>query len=385
MPSFPQVRGYYYDDIVTTGGVSVNLRFGVGDSWAIPPFLGLGISLPQEKDASSLSYTTALVEQNKIAEPYIGLYDIRNPCGTKGEIVIGGVDRKKIYGSFSSWNGIGAAGEVPTPKVKVVTNDGHFNDLYNRFVQPRNLTALISPGTPFIVVPSDVLESLRLAVPIAFPLGNSDIKKYLYTKCDGTIDPSFALEFDFQTLVIRIPLEDLKTVAPPRIYSNIGGFVSDESNVCVRAYVVMKPGNTRSNSMTAIAIAKPNATEQEIIELGGQNSPSLDDISGDEPAASERKKKIIIAAAAGAGGGGGFLLIILVIFCHRFRKKYNLAVQPSVPSPDPDFVWQPQAHGPHNQGGQAVRPLDPKADESTSRDSTTNIKFAGHLKPNFRN
>ncbi|EGX43850.1 hypothetical protein AOL_s00210g297 [Orbilia oligospora ATCC 24927] len=94
-----------------------------------------------------MSYTAALVEQGKIFEPYISFYDIRNPRGTGGQIVIGGVDRKKLYGGFTYWKGIGALGEVPTPKVKVVASDG-FEELYNKFVQPRKATALISPGTP---------------------------------------------------------------------------------------------------------------------------------------------------------------------------------------------------------------------------------------------
>ncbi|KAF3152666.1 hypothetical protein TWF569_002969 [Orbilia oligospora] len=226
------IRGYFYDDVVTTNGVSVNLRFGVGDTWDVPPFLGLGIATSRENVSSSMSYTAALVEQGKIFEPYISFYDIRNPRGTGGQIVIGGVDRKKLYGGFTYWKGIGAPGEVPTPKIKVVANDG-FEELYHKFVQPKKATALISPGTPFIVVPSDVLESLRFAVPIAFPIGSSDIKNYLYTTCDGTIDPSIAIEFDFQTVVIRIPLEDLKTVAPPRVYSSLGGIVANYSNICI--------------------------------------------------------------------------------------------------------------------------------------------------------
>ncbi|KAK6507937.1 hypothetical protein TWF481_006357 [Arthrobotrys musiformis] len=328
------VNGYWYDDVVTAGAVPVDFRFGVGDSWNIPPFLGLGLN-----SSSSSSYVTTLVEQGKIHDSYISFYDVRNPRATGGQIVIGGVDRKKIYGNFDSWKSPGAWGEVPTPKVKVFSNSVFAETDSIKFEQPKESIALINPWSPYLVVPPDLLKSIRLHLEtFTFPYGRNDLLNYLFIDCDDTIDPDAAIEFEFDTVVIKIPLADLKTVDAPRA----------ETSVHSRAYVVMKPGNSTTASITGIAIAKLKEEEEEIIDLGGPSSPDLSQISGDEPAATERKKRITILLASTLGGGGGSLFIVLTFLFLKYRKRFNLAAEPSIPSPDPDFIWQTYLHRPQN-------------------------------------
>ncbi|KAK6337155.1 hypothetical protein TWF718_009939 [Orbilia javanica] len=403
------VYGNFYEDFATVDGVSVNFRFVVGDSWRVPPFLGLGLPTFQPDSPSSRDYIPALVEQGKVAQPYISFYDTRNPRGTGGEIVIGGVDRKKIYGGFDCWKNSGRRGRVKTPKVRIIAKDTLF-DVQDTYKQPTKPYTLVSPVEPFLIVPPDILASLRLALPTAYLLGTNDFEDYLYTRCDATIDPESAIEFEFETVVIKIPLEELRTVAPPRIYTSFGGHTSTESNICIlsvsstsgikglpdysfilggpffrkvpaqtlvelqsklkddssdnrkrssRAYVVMKNGGTESDSVTGIAAAILNETKQEIIELIEPDGSGLRKISGDEPAATEKKNRTIKALAGGLGGGGGFLLLTLGYIFYRYRKKHPRAVEPSIPSPDPDFVWQRDPLQPDNPPVYSVDPPTP--------------------------
>ncbi|KAK6343671.1 hypothetical protein TWF730_011261 [Orbilia blumenaviensis] len=325
------------------------------------PSLGLGLTDPTGNSGGQLGYPETLTKQNKIYSSYTSFYNIRNPHGNAGQIVIGGVDRKKIYGNFDVWDDLTLPGEIPTPNVNVITED-NFDEVYNTtFSSPTQKTALISPGTPFIVVPSSLLQRLRLLVPFAYPLGRNDLADYLFALCDRQIDPTYFLQFEFDKVVIRVPLEDLKTTVPERIFATLGNIVAEESNTCrlslsasqddaefsyilggpflSRAYVVMKGKSSGSNAITAIAVAKLNQTEEEIIELGAPGGPRLEDIFGDEPAATNRRKKMTIAIASGAAGGALIILLLVLLF-FWCRKRRRLAIEPLIPSPAPDFVWQ---------------------------------------------
>ncbi|KAK6526087.1 hypothetical protein TWF281_011125 [Arthrobotrys megalospora] len=387
------VRGDWYDDIVTAGGVSINFRFGVGDYWNIPPFIGLGLS-SRENSASPPNYIESLVQQEKVAEPYTSFYDIQNPYGRGGQIVIGGVDRQKINGKFDCWTDLGRPGEVRTPNVKIILGNDY--DKYTKnteFSPPRELTALISPGTPYILVPPSLRDRLSSLFPLGYAVRNGELSGYLVADCDKPIDPDNFLEFEFEKVVIRIPLEDFRGSAPARVVRNFGGSTLD-NNTCLlsigttdgerrhsyvlggpffsRAYVVMKPKSSKSGVITGIALAKANETGQDIVELGGPNGRTLKDIIGDDPGASERRRKNIKVIIGAVVGGAVLLLALAAFFFFRWRKRRNLDAEPSISAPDPGFEWQPYSNKPNAPTAQVTTPQNFEIDEPPPQYSIIN-------------
>ncbi|KAK6344104.1 hypothetical protein TWF696_007751 [Orbilia brochopaga] len=135
--------GYWTENTVTVGGVSVDLQIGVAETWNIIPSLGLGL-WPTYPPQKGVSYLAALEQQGKIAGQYLSCYDLTD-TNDSGTIVFGGVDLHKFSGKFTIWSNFDLPGITTTPGVRVLLGDNATSIPDTGAPQ-----ALVNPFTPYV-------------------------------------------------------------------------------------------------------------------------------------------------------------------------------------------------------------------------------------------
>src|SRR3954462_3673802 len=88
---------------MTAGGVSVEMNFGVADSWSLTPALGLGLTSKSYKtvypNETYPSYPEILFQQGKIASQFCSIY-YNSAIELEGQLLLGALDRDKFSGGF---------------------------------------------------------------------------------------------------------------------------------------------------------------------------------------------------------------------------------------------------------------------------------------------
>src|SRR4051812_41311389 len=88
---------------MTAGGVTVEMTFGVADSWSLIPALGLGLTSSYYKtiyiNKTYPSYPEILFQQGKIASQYCSIY-FNSAADLEGQLLLGALDRDKFAGGF---------------------------------------------------------------------------------------------------------------------------------------------------------------------------------------------------------------------------------------------------------------------------------------------
>ncbi|KAF3926465.1 Candidapepsin-4 [Arthrobotrys entomopaga] len=332
--------GYWTENTVTVGGLDVDIQFGVAQSWNIFPSLGLGLWPTIPSQGNRPSFLAALVQQGKIAAQYLACYNLGDPVNG-GSVLLGGVDLDKFTGKFTIWSNYDLPGIVSSPTIRYIRGSNITDAPVSH-----NPTALVNPFTPFFYLPDEILNDLVQALGAQFivSLGAWGLP------CGTQIDPTWMLEFTFSRLVISVPMSQLLSDVPspnnlcfialqPVSYYEVSGY-----NISYviggaffrSAYVVVNP----SDNTTAIAVANPNVTTQNIIGLGGPYGKPLDALNGTAPSPSQTSsatppttgsKKSNTGAIVGGvvGGIGGLALICAAVWFFLRSKKQKSGTNPA--------------------------------------------------------
>ncbi|KAJ6259757.1 Candidapepsin-2 [Drechslerella dactyloides] len=351
--------GYWTDSTVSAGGVSIDLQFGVAQNWNSIPSLGLGLwpTIPAQKGPS---YLAALEQQGKIAGQYVSCYDL-TATSDSGSIIFGGVDLHKFNGKFTIWSNFNLPGIITTPSMRVLLGQN-----VSAVPEPRQAIALVNPFTPFMYLPDNLLNLIvkTLGAQTVNSIGGYGLP------CNTQIDPTWQLEVSFSQLVINIPYRQLLSTAttargdlcflavlPMSFYQTPGFNLSYVLGgpFFRSAYVVVNP----TDNTTAIAVANPNVTSQNVVALGGPFGTALSSLQGVAPppgstetsvsnSTSSSKKSNTGAIVGGVVGGiGGLLLIGAGIWFMKGRKREEDA--PIVPP------GVSEHHTPELPGGGIIR------------------------------
>ncbi|KAK6513694.1 hypothetical protein TWF506_008133 [Arthrobotrys conoides] len=363
------VGGYYMEDTVTAGGVTVDLEFGIATRWGYSPTLGLGFEgiwfpstsniLPGNSSGDTPpSYLNNLRRQGKIASSACSFYNAQDPS-SRGQILLGAVDRSKFYGPFDVYPWApaldieddfgGRINAVPTVRLGDLDNP---TNLTGPYLPLEGLTAQVNPFYGNIGLPANIynplIDSMRpfgiIEVSESNPTGQGAEPPKLYLlPCDTTIPPQYVLEFMFDKVAIKIPFDDLvyrgfefpdsPGMCGMIIFQLPEGAVEESiplilGGVFVKyAYFVINP-ETRT---TAIAALSRNDTANEIVEIGGPFGGNLMNLRGNgiDPSTSNpsNPNKLPVGAQAGIGVGGALLVIGAIglgYFLYR-RKKARKA------------------------------------------------------------
>ncbi|KAK6523081.1 hypothetical protein TWF281_002504 [Arthrobotrys megalospora] len=346
--------GYYIEDKVTAGGVTVDLQFGVATSWNIPPTLGLGLwPLIQ---TNRPSYLAALEQQGKIGGPYTSCYYISG--SDSGQLVLGGVDLDKFNGKFTIYDKYELPGIIGSPSAAVVAGDKV--SVFNETDVPE---AVIAPFTQFIYMPANVLAALVAVLP---DIQYDDTFGEHTLPCDAQLDSGWFFELTLSGLTIRLPMSDLQTPiklpgAENRCFISAGDVTGAGAYGYNFSYVLGGPFirsayvvvNSADN-ITAVATANPNVTTSNIVELGGPFAAQLTDLVGSTPTPSSRSNSgngssSNTGAIAGGVVGGVVAIAAIVggIWFYRRRKQPKAA-------PVPDHTSSMDERPPELQGGTGV-------------------------------
>ncbi|EPS42046.1 hypothetical protein H072_4066 [Dactylellina haptotyla CBS 200.50] len=341
--------GYWVEDIVTAGNISVNLQFVVAETWGnMTPRLGLGL-WPFDMDARHPSYIQALQQQGRISEQFCSCYDITN-AESSGSIVIGGVDLNKFTGKLKVWRINQLPGIISTPATKIISSSGNWTN----FTTSSQEFALFTPLSSFLHLPKDVLDSILTLLP-ASPFTVGDGRKVYTLPCDIQVDPTWVINFTFDELVISIPftylISPLKVSEASAIDQCLGLFLPNEkiyydtspydfsyifgAPFWRSAYIVVNA----ADKISALGVANPNVTTQAIVDVGGQFGANIDTVVGTPPASSTppsdsgAKKKHTVGVIVGSCIGGIALIFACLggYFLYWRRREKPMPVVPDVP------------------------------------------------------
>ncbi|KAK6537105.1 hypothetical protein TWF694_011305 [Orbilia ellipsospora] len=345
-------HGYWAEDTVTTGGVSVDLSFGVAQTWNIVPQLGLGIwpALGTKKP----SYLDALEQQGKIGGQYVSYFNITG----NGTVVLGGTDLNKFTGKFKVWTQYDRSGIIETPKINIIastnTSDAGPSDL---------LTGLVTPTTPFIFIPQDLLDKLLTMFPAKL---NNQYGGYTLA-CDYKIDPTWFLEFDLSGVIIKVPFEDLLSsvavqgdVSCFMKFLPISMFTQHGANFSYvlggpfmrAAYTIFNP----DKNMTALAVANKEISSENIVELGGSFGTPVADLVGTASTGSPSSSNTNPPTSTGGkssntgaivGGVVGGVLGLLAIATGSFFFLRHCRQKLAEPAPPPATSLPPMSDNSH--------------------------------------
>ncbi|KAK6538433.1 hypothetical protein TWF694_010018 [Orbilia ellipsospora] len=319
--------GYWVEDVVVAGGVSVDLRFGVAQSWNLVPSLGLGV-WPISNYNGRPSYLAALQQQGKIVGQYCSCYNLTD--SDSSTVILGGVDLDKFSGKLKVWDNFERTGIVDSPSAQIIQSNN-----VTSISKSEIPTALVFPGTPLLYLPQNVLDAISSIIPARFTASAG-----MYTiPCGTRADASWFLELSFSGLAIKIPFENFLTNVATQEDGMCFTLLSSSSSFFLPGYrfsyilggVFLRSAylilNANEN-ITAIGVANTDVTTENIVELGGQFGYRIREIEGTAPTAltnpTTKSKKPSGGAIAGGVVGGivwGILLCIGVVFWHRRRQK----------------------------------------------------------------
>ncbi|KAF3922946.1 Barrierpepsin [Dactylellina cionopaga] len=368
--------GYWTENSVTVAGVTVDLQFGVATKWDIVPNLSLGLWSTGQAGGRP-SYLQALEQQGKIAGQYCSCFNITGD----GSIVLGGIDLAKFSGKLKIWDNLTLPGIVTSPVVRLVTGSNS-----TTLPTAKYPLSLVSPGSPFLSVPQNVLSAILSLVPAQF---DSNFGAY-DLPCDTQFDPSWFIEFTFDELVIKLLFQDLLSPITVRgsdrcyiaLLPDDGEYLPGLSFSYIlagpffrSAYVVVNP----SLNMTALGVANRNITANNIVELGGTFSAKIADVEGTAPlpftsngtspdATTSKSKKTPTGAIVGGVVGGIAVVAVILAAVFFYRKKQKTASTEAPPT-------IPQAGELPGSGGNATNELDSKATGVAQNQS--NVKSDG--------
>ncbi|KAK6344619.1 hypothetical protein TWF718_006577 [Orbilia javanica] len=199
------VSGYWTTSTLTASSVSITHTFGIAtNSQNLHPTLGLGI-FPTNRFSNRPSYLDSLLRQNKIFGKYVSFYDISNHSGF-GRLVVGGIDRGKYLGRLKRLKGGGLVGIVESPGVMVSTGRNESFGVGG--------LAFLAVDTSFLWLPQPIVYNIISNFPVAtYDLFPSEKQSFLvYTvPCGTRFDPSWRIEFTFEGVVVKVPLNHLVT------------------------------------------------------------------------------------------------------------------------------------------------------------------------------
>ncbi|KAK6499045.1 hypothetical protein TWF481_011614 [Arthrobotrys musiformis] len=369
--------GEVVEDVVTGGGIQVDLQFIAATGWSSTeaPFLGLGLSfdvaykLPYDQNAQRYSYISALFDQRKIGSKLCSMYNVID-TNFSGEVVLGGVNRQRFYGELDIYHQKSDYADqsyvMDHPRIQIgdVTDEAALVTLED----DPELIAKLSPLSPYSSFPSTIYDSVMNALK-PFGLAKCSQQEFgveFCIPCGTSIPENYVLRMNFKKAIIDMPFYDLiqdtpqaQNLCPVLITSRDSGPSYLGGPFFRAAYIVLDPEANR----IAIAPSVRNSQASDIIELAaGSFSANLSTIVGvtqpepsetadpsptADPSASSdasqgNKDPLSTGALVGIGFGGAIALIAIaggafaLFFIHR-RKR-------GVTSNIPDMAYAPAPH-----------------------------------------
>ncbi|KAK9249012.1 aspartic peptidase domain-containing protein [Lipomyces tetrasporus] len=302
-------RGDYAYESVTLGGATVtNMTIAVAtDGNATEGVFGIGypsneaIISQYGPEYQYPNLPDLLVEQGLIQSRVYSLW-LNDLDASDGNILFGGVDRKKFSGALAELPIATYTGESEPSEFFILLEGLGFTDVDgspHQAVTSMNTPVLLDSGTSFNYLAPDILEAIASIINAEY---SSDLDFYIQ-RCDVT-SLEASIDFYFDGVTIKVPLNEIILPAISRTGEPIT--FTDGAPVCLlsvrpdsdigvsilgdtflrSAYVVYD----LDNHVIGLAQTIYNQTESDVVAISG----SLSDVNGQSSSATS-------ASSSGAG------------------------------------------------------------------------------------